>query len=86
MTEIIDNMYLAGTVNVDVNWIIGIIGILGTSLGSVAGVLWSFTLSRLKKQDAQINAQNETISNLQADIKRMSRGCGATDCVWRVRE
>ena len=80
-----DIMYIGATVSIDVNWIIGIIGILGTSLGSVAGVLWAFTISRLRKQDDLIDQQNTTIHNLQSDVLRLSKGCGAAECVWKNR-
>ena len=86
MIEVIETLYVGATVNIDVNWLIGIIGVLGTSLGSVAGVLWAFTISRLRKQDTLIDAQNETIGNLQKDIARLTKGCGAEGCVWRNRD
>jgi len=92
MTEFSETMYLANNVDIDANWLLG-------AISTLAGTLWVFMMSRLKKQDEIIKSQGETITNmgevienygktvthLEADVKRMSRGCGVAECLWKDR-
>ena len=66
-------------------WLLSMIGILSGSIATLAGIMWSFMKSRLEAQDKLIGSQSVTISKLQDDIDRMSKGCGLDHCSWRQR-
>lgn len=70
-------------VSVPIGWILGTIGVLGSTIAALAGVMWGFMKSRLEAQDKIIDAQNVTIKGLQDDVERMAKGCGADGCVWK---
>ena len=72
------NELLATTMPIETGWIFGIIGILGSTVGTMAGAMWIFMVSRLKKQDV-------IIDRLQADVDRLSKGCGLPECLWKGR-
>lgn len=72
-------------VSVPIGWILGTIGVLGSTIAALAGVMWGFMKSRLEAQDKIIDAQNITIKGLQDDVERMAKGCGAEGCVWKNR-
>lgn len=70
---------------IPIAWILGTIISLGGVIASLAGIMWSFVKSRIDAQDKIIEAQNSTIRGLQADVERMSHGCGANGCVWSAK-
>lgn len=49
---------------------------LGGVIATLAGVLWRTMTSRLEAQD-------RIISHLQAEVARLSKGCGMESCIWR---
>jgi hypothetical protein len=61
---------------IPISWILGCIGGLATVIATLAGIIYSSLSSRLAAQD-------KVIERLQQDIDRMSKGCGASGCVWR---
>lgn len=73
------------SVQLDIGWILAAIGSLCTTIATLAAVMWGFVQSRLKAQDAIIQAQSATITKLQDDVDRMSHGCGHPDCHWGQR-
>jgi hypothetical protein len=72
-------------VELPVSWLLGIIGVLGTTIATLATVIWAFMKSRLDNQDKLIASQSAIIGRLQDDVDRLSKGCGMDACVWRVR-
>lgn len=73
-------------IELPIAWLLSAIGILAGTIATLAGVLWGFTKSRLEAQDKIIEAQTQTIAKLQADVDRVSKGCGHKECLWRGRE
>jgi hypothetical protein len=71
-------LHIASTLPIDGGWILGIITILGSTVGTMGGAMWIFMVNRLKKQD-------EIIKGLQEDVARMSKGCGIPECLWKGR-
>ena len=63
---------------VPVGWVLGVFGILGGVISTLAAVLWSTMKERLSVQDG-------IIKRLQDDLDRMSRGCGIATCLWKDR-
>lgn len=61
---------------VPVGWVIAIIGTLGGVIATLAGIIWSTLKERLAIQDG-------IITKLQADVERLSKGCGHSECLWR---
>lgn len=72
-------------VQVPIAWILTTILSLGGVIATLAGIMWSFVKSRIDAQDKIIESQNATIKALQDDVERMSKGCGASGCVWKDR-
>ena len=71
-------LHIASTMPIETGWILGTIGILGSTVGTMAGAMWLFMVNRLRKQDL-------IIDRLQEDVKRMSKGCGIPECLWKGR-
>ncbi len=71
--------------NIPVEWILGVLLGLGGVIATLAKVIWNVMQSRLAAQDTIIGAQTETISKLQDDVDRLSKGCGHDLCLWRHR-
>ena len=65
-------------VTLPVAWILATMGVLGSVIATLAGIIYS-SLS------ARIAAQDKIIKRLQADIERMAKGCGIASCIWRSR-
>lgn len=65
-------------IEIEIGWILGIIGTLGGVITSLAVILWTTMKDRL-------TAQDKIIDGLRADIDRMSKGCGIDTCHWRSR-
>lgn len=63
---------------VPVGWLIGIIGILGSTITALAGIIWHTLKDRLAIQD-------KIIEKLQDDVDRLSKGCGHQSCIWKSR-
>jgi hypothetical protein len=59
-------------------WILGIFGILGSVIATLASILWATVKDRLTVQDG-------IISKLQDDVDRLSKGCGQQACLWSKR-
>lgn len=72
-------------IELPIAWVLSTIGILAGSVATLAGIMWSFMKSRLEAQDKLIESQTATISKLQDDVDRMSKGCGADGCHWKFR-
>lgn len=65
-------------VELPVAWILTIIGTLAGVIATLAGLIWTLLKTRLAAQD-------RIIESLQRDVDRLSKGCGATECMWRMR-
>jgi len=73
--------------------LIGAQATLCATIATMAVTMWAFMQSRLKaqdlliaKQDGLLANQGLIIANLQRDVDRMSKGCGADGCVWKHRD
>jgi hypothetical protein len=73
-----DTIYCIATMAIEEGWVLGTIGILGSTVGTMAGAMWLFMVNRLRKQDAIIEGQ-------QSQIDRISKGCGLPECLWKGR-
>jgi hypothetical protein len=71
--------------NIPVEWVLGVLIGLGGVIATLAKVIWNVMQSRLTAQDAIINSQTLTISKLQEDVDRLSKGCGHEVCHWKKR-
>lgn len=65
-------------VTIPIGWILTCIGGLATVIATLAGIIYS-------SLNARLAAQDKVIEKLQADIERMSRGCGLGGCLWKDR-
>ncbi|MGB1260880.1 MAG: hypothetical protein ACPG6P_12610 [Akkermansiaceae bacterium] len=65
-------------IEIPIEWILGTIGLLGTTISTLATIIFVSLNSRLKTQDA-------IIKRLQDDIDRISKGCGIKECLWKDR-
>ena len=63
---------------VPVGWLITIIGSLGATIATLAGIIWRTLKERLAIQD-------KIITKLQDEVDRLSKGCGHQQCVWKSR-
>lgn len=70
-------------VSLPIGWILATIGSLAGTIAALATIMWAFMKSRLEAQDKLIDSQAATISKLQDDVDRMSKGCGADSCHWK---
>lgn len=71
--------------NIPVEWVLGVLIGLGGVIATLARVIWNVMQSRLAAQDKIIASQTDTISKLQDDVERLSKGCGHDVCHWRNR-
>jgi hypothetical protein len=71
--------------NIPVEWVLGVLIGLGGVIATLAKVIWNVMQSRLAAQDAIIASQSGTISKLQGDVERLSKGCGHDACHWKKR-
>lgn len=65
-------------IELPVGWLLTTVGILGTTIATLAGIIY-------KSLSARLGVQDRIIDGLRADIERMSKGCGVESCHWRVR-
>jgi len=72
-------------VSLPIGWILATIGSLAGTIAVLATIMWAFMKSQLEAQYKLIDSQNTTISKLQDDVDRMSKGCGMDTCHWRQR-
>lgn len=72
-------------IELPIAWILATIGTLSGVIASLALTMWGFMKCRLAAQDKLIEMQGGTISKLQDDVERMSKGCGHQDCHWKER-
>jgi hypothetical protein len=70
---------------IPVEWILGVLIGLGGIIATLAKLIWSIVQSRLAAQDNMIASQTSTITKLQDDIERLSKGCGIGTCIWKNR-
>lgn len=70
--------------NIPVEWVLGALGVLGGVIATLANLIWNVMKSRLEAQDKIISSQTDTISKLQDDVERLSKGCGHDACHWRT--
>jgi hypothetical protein len=63
-------------IEIPLSWILSAFGAMGGTIAFLFNLFWRFIASRFAAQD-------KVIDGLRADVDRMSRGCGATDCNWR---
>jgi hypothetical protein len=73
-----DAVTTANQLVVPVSWVLGIIGVLGGVIATLAGIIFRSLNERLSVQD-------RIIEKLQDDIDRLAKGCGATTCIWKNR-
>lgn len=65
-------------VEISISWLLGTVGILGSVIATLAGIIYTSLNARLQVQD-------KIIEGMRIDIDRMSKGCGIEMCHWRVR-
>lgn len=63
---------------IPVEWLLGVMVALGGAITGLAGIIY-------KSLSASIDRQNVTITRLQDDIDRLSKGCGIAPCLWKKR-
>jgi len=63
---------------VPVSWVLGVFGLLGGVIATLAGIIYRSLTDRLSVQD-------KIIDKLQDDVDRLSKGCGHDACHWRSR-
>lgn len=71
-------------INLPIGWILATIGSLAGTIAALATIMWAFMKSRLEAQDKLLDAQAIIITKLQDDVARMSKGCGADSCHWKL--
>jgi hypothetical protein len=59
-------------------WILGCLAILAGVISTLAGIIYKLMTGRLAAQD-------KIIEHLQEDVARLSKGCGAAQCLWKER-
>jgi hypothetical protein len=64
---------------VPVSWLVAMVSTLGAVIATLASVLWSVVKERFAMQDG-------VIKQLQSDLGRISKGCGASACFWRDKQ
>jgi hypothetical protein len=62
---------------VPVSWVLGVFGLLGGVIATLAGIIYRSLTDRLSVQD-------KIIDKLQDDVDRLSKGCGHDACHWRL--
>jgi hypothetical protein len=62
---------------IPVSWVLGVVGILGTVIATLAGIIYRSLTDRLAVQD-------RIIEKLQDDVDRLAKGCGHDACHWRA--
>jgi hypothetical protein len=70
---------------IEIGWVLAAIGGMAGAITGLAGIMWAFVKERLTAQDTIISNQQTTITKLQDDVDRLSRGCGHPDCHWTQR-
>ncbi len=68
--------HTASQLVVPVSWVLGIFGVLGGVIATLAGIIYRSLTDRLAVQDG-------IIGRLQDDVDRLSKGCGHDGCHWR---
>jgi hypothetical protein len=63
---------------IPVSWVLGVVGVLGGVIATLAGIIYRSLTDRLAVQD-------KIIEKLQDDVDRLSKGCGHDSCHWRSR-
>jgi hypothetical protein len=63
---------------IPVSWVLGVVGILGGVIATLAGIIYRSLTDRLAVQD-------QIIQRLQDDVDRLSKGCGHDGCHWRTK-
>jgi len=71
-------LILGADVPIPMGWILATLGILSTTISSLAAIIWATLRDRLKVQDG-------IIARLQDDVDRLSKGCGHETCHWQRR-
>jgi len=72
-------------IELPITWMLGTVGLLSSTIATLAAIMWRFLVSRLEAQDKLIAAQVDTIEKLQCEVERMAIGCGMVECHWRQR-
>ena len=72
-------------IELPIAWMLTTVGVLASTIATLAAIMWGFMKSRLEAQDKLIAAQVATIEKLQSDLERMAVGCGVAECHWRIR-
>lgn len=70
---------------VPIEWILSGVLALFAVIGAMARVMWASLNSRIVEQGKVIDAQEITITKLQEDVGRLSKGCGLDSCIWGRR-
>jgi|GEM_PF-1968453 len=70
---------------IPIAWMLGTVGLLSSTIATLAAIMWRFLVSRLEAQDKLLAAQVATIEKLQDEVERMGNGCGMVECYWKLR-
>jgi hypothetical protein len=71
--------------NIPTEWILGAIVAMAGAMATVISTGWQFIKSRLEAQDRLLDSHRITISKLQDEVDRLSKGCGLGACLWKSR-
>lgn len=71
--------------HIPTEWILAAMATMAGAMATVVGAGWQFVKSRLEAQDKLLDAHRLTITKLQDDVDRLSKGCGITACLWKNR-
>ena len=75
---------LAETISLPIGWLLTSIGVLCGTIATLTTTFYQFLKSRLAAQDKILSMQESQIDILKAEVIRLSHGCGAVACHWRV--
>ena len=65
-------------IELPIGWLLATVGVLGSVIATLAGIIYTSLSARLGQQD-------KIIDGLRNDIDRMAKGCGVDVCHWRIR-
>ena len=70
-------------VEVPFEWILTAIITLASVVSSLAIIIYKLISTRLKLQDAKLEANEILIRRLQGEISSLSSGCGLPGCLYK---
>jgi hypothetical protein len=65
-------------IELPIGWLLATVGVLGSVIATLAGIIYKSLSARLETQD-------KIIAGMRLDIERMAKGCGVEACHWKIR-